>query len=330
MAAVKENDGQPLATIILVAYNQEAYVLDALQSIAGQTYGNLEVVVSDDASADGTFDRIQEFCAQYNGAHTFILNRNEANLGVGGNYAKAVSLSHGELIFVAGGDDISLPDRVSDVVDFWLERGKRLDLIACNLIDMTVDGTCLGEIQVADLGNYRTLEDWIAHPPHVIGAAQAWTRRLYDRFGGLPKGVVGEDFILSFRAIAMGTAATLPKPVVHYRRGGLTNKKKAISAEQVIVGLLKKTKSSYMEWSLLLRDAEVCGAGEGVLSYLHCRQQREACIEAMLLSGHPWKALFGFRGVDLAFRMRVFVYAVCPWVLAPLFFFKRIRYAGQV
>ena len=326
MQTVDKNVGQPLASIILGTYNQEAYLLDALRSVAGQDYGNLEIVVSDDASGDRTFDRVQDFCTQYTGPHRFILNRNEKNLGVGGNYAKAVSLTSGELIFVAGGDDISLPKRVSEVVSFWEGTGRKFDLIACNLIDMTEEGRCLGEIRVEDLAAYRTLDDWVARPPHVIGAAQAWTRRLYDRFGGLPEGVVGEDFILSFRAIASGVAVTLAMPVVQYRRGGLTNKQKALSTQQVIAGLTKKTKSSYMEWSLLLRDAERCGAGKVVRDYLRRRQQREACIEAMLLDGHPWQALLAFGDVDLAFRLRVFVYAVCPWLLAPLFVFKRIKY----
>lgn len=329
MVFTDTNENMPLASIILVTYNQVAYVQEALLSVAGQTYGNLEVVVSDDASTDGTFDLILEFCEQYNGPHTFIVNRNDVNLGVGGNYAKAVSLSHGELVFVAGGDDISLPSRVALVVNFWLETDRKFDLIACHLIDMSVDGTCLGEIKVSNLSVYTSLNDWVDNPPHVIGAAQAWTRRLYDRFGGLPKGVVGEDFILSFRAISQGRAVTLPQPVVYYRRGGLTNKQKAMSAQQVIAGLSKKTKSSFLEWSLLLGDAEASGASERVMSYLRQHQQREICIEEMLLKNRPWRALFGCREVDLAFRLRVFVYAVCPELLAPLFFFKRIKYTGQ-
>jgi len=329
MQAFDKDLDQPLASIILVTYNQEAYVLDALRSVAEQDYCNLEIVVSDDASVDQTYGRVQDFCAKYAGSHRFILNRNEKNLGVGGNYAKAVSLSSGELVFVAGGDDISLPNRVSEVVRFWQETGRKFDLIACNLIDMTEDGGCLGEIRVDDLSAYHSLNDWVEHPPHVIGAAQAWTRRLYDRFGGLPEGVVGEDFILSFRAIALGSAATLAIPVVQYRRGGLTNKQKALNTRQVIAGLTKKAKSSYLEWSLLLRDAERCAAGKAVRDYLLRRQQREACIEAMLLDGRPWQALLAFGDVDLAFKLRVFTYAVCPWVLAPLFAFKRFKYGKR-
>lgn len=117
---------KPLASIILVSYNQEKFIIDALKSATSQTYKNLEIIASDDASTDRTYELISSFKSQYNGPHKLIINQNTSNLGVGGNYAKATSLTRGELIFVAGGDDISLPHRVETVMNFWLSKEKNI------------------------------------------------------------------------------------------------------------------------------------------------------------------------------------------------------------
>ena len=63
--------------------------------------------------------------------------------------------------------------------------------------------------------------------PLVVGAAQAWTRRLFDLLRPVPEGVVAEDLVMVFRAIVSGGAATLPEPLVRYRRGGPSRKRRA-------------------------------------------------------------------------------------------------------
>ena len=95
-------------------------------------------------------------------------------------------MSSGELLVVAAGDDVSLPTRCARLAEAWLASGRRLDLIASALEDLDERGTVHARITPADLASYRSAADWIARPPFVVGAAQAWTRRLFDRFGPLP------------------------------------------------------------------------------------------------------------------------------------------------
>jgi glycosyltransferase involved in cell wall biosynthesis len=318
----------PPVTFLLISYNQQDYIGEALVSALAQDYANLEIIVSDDTSQDDTWRIIEEKLATYTGPHRIKALRNEKNLGIGGNLDQAVRQSSGELIFIAGGDDVSLPNRVSTVVDFWLQQDRQPDLIAAHLYDMTQTGEHCGMIRIADLGEYRSLDDWCRSPPHVIGAAQAWTRRLFDRFGGLPVGIVGEDMLMAFRAIASAGARTLPIPLVNYRRGGLTSKRRSLRAAEVIRGLIRKLGSSRIELRQMLMEARELGASPDSLQMLERLLDKENFIDGMFSSGITKQLglCLQYRTLPLDFRIRILTYAAAPWALAPFFFLKRLRH----
>ena len=113
---------------------------------------------------------------------------------------------------VAAGDAVSLPQRCERLVQAWLAHGRRPDLIASALADVDANGRVMGEIVPDDLGAYTSLAQWAARPPHVVGAAQAWTKRLFERFGPLPPGTVAEDLVMVFRALGSGGAGPPRQP----------------------------------------------------------------------------------------------------------------------
>lgn len=322
----------PLVTMLLISYNQEKKISEAIAGALAQDYPNLEIVISDDASTDDTFAAIEACTRNYQGPHRLIVRRSPTNLGIGGNISEAVRQSSGELLFITAGDDISLPERVSTVVDFWLQHDKQAELIACHLYDMDDEGKIHGTTQIAKLEDYRSLEDWTRQPPHVIGAAQAWTRRLFDRFGGIPKGVVGEDMVMAFRAIAQGRAMTLPVPLIKYRRGGLTQQNKPLSASEVIRRLTRKTGSTKIELQSMLETARQFNASPATLADLEQRYQKECFVEQMFSAGGVLQKLAiaaKTRTQSPAFRLRIFCYAATPWLLAPFFAIKRRRHTNK-
>jgi glycosyltransferase involved in cell wall biosynthesis len=320
-------DARPLVSVLLIACNQQATVAEAVAGALAQTYSPLEIVMSDDASSDGSFAAMEAALAGYAGPHRVLLNRNPTNLGIGAHLSHLVALSHGELLFVAAGDDISLPQRCERVVATWLASGKRLDLIASALQDMDEHGQVHERITPSDLAGYRDAADWLARPPFVVGAAQAWTRRVFDRFGPLPPGVVAEDLLMVFRAIVSGGALTLAEPLVRYRRGGVSRGRRAMSAQDVVAGLLKNNRSSLVELPQLLADARTAGQLQAVESALAARLAREIFIRDMFAADTFWRRahlMLKARQVPLSVRLRVGMYAVFPALPAPFFLLKRL------
>ena len=317
---------RPLASILLIAFNQQITVRAAIEAALAQTYSPLEVVISDDASSDDTWAEIFAAAGRYSGPHRVVLNRNPVNLGIGAHLSRVVGLSRGEMLFVAAGDDESLPQRCERVMHAWLASGRQLDLIAGRLIDIDADGAVHGEIVPSDLAAYRSLTQWVEHPPHVVGAAQAWTRRLFDRFGGLPDGVVAEDLLMVFRAIGCGGAITLPEALVRYRRGGVSRRVRNLSAQAVIDRLLKNNRHAVIEFGQLLADARTLEGGEAVRPVLQERLERELFIQRLFGAttlSQRLAVLLAPARVNAGPRIRMGVYALCPWLLAPFFAIKR-------
>lgn len=315
----------PLVSLLLLAYQQQATIAAAIRGALAQTHSPLEIVISDDASTDDTWVAIERAVAGYDGPHRLVLNRNPTNLGIGAHIDKMVALSHGELLFIAAGDDISLPQRCARVVDAWLAADRRPDLISSNLIDLDEHGRTHATITPTDLSTYRDAADWLARPPHVIGAAQAWTRRVFERFGPLPAGSVAEDRLMVFRAIVSGGALTLPEPLVQYRRGGISRKRRNLRARDVVERLLKNNRHALVELPQLLADAQRAGQLPAVDHALRRELAREFFVRELFAASHfgaRWRVVRAARRVALPWRLRLFVYAACPALLAPFFALK--------
>lgn len=211
---------KPLASVVLLTFNQERFVDDALLSLVNQDYENLEIVISDDCSTDGTWRQIKKTLKGYTGPKKIIMNRNSVNLGIVRNYEAAFQKTTGDLIFMAAGDDISLPNRCSRSIEFWLSCDQKYDLVAADAIDMSYVGAYL-QIKVNDPLEDWTIQRWFERRPFFFGASHMVTRRLLS-LAPLNYKLPYEDQCLVFRSLLMGGAIRLPEPLVNHRRGGMT------------------------------------------------------------------------------------------------------------
>ena len=323
--ASPDNAARPLVTLLLITYNQQRFVADAVRSVLQQTYSPLEIIISDDASGDDTFSIAQACVAEYSGPHKVILNRNGTNQGISAHLSQLAERSHGELLFVAAGDDIALPNRCEAVVNAWLAHGRRPDLIATDLYDLDEAGNVHDRIEVTDLATYRTIDDWAQRRPHVVGASHAWTRRLFETFGGMEPGMYGEDQIMTFRAIVSGGAITVREPLIQYWRGGLSRKRKWRTADEFVARFRLATRNGLAETRQLVHDADIAGVGERMRAILASKSARENYAHTVFNArsiGERIRALRKARDVSPGYRIRVLLYATCPWIYQPVFFVK--------
>ncbi|MGA3266059.1 MAG: glycosyltransferase [Verrucomicrobiota bacterium] len=232
-----DNYKKPLVSFILIGYNQERYVREAVNGVLSQTYSPLEIVLSDDCSKDNTYRVMSEMAADYKGAHKIILNRNETNLHVGRHVNRAMELATGEFIVMGACDDISLPRRVQTLYEKWRETDGRAFCIMSNAAAIDQNGKVIAShffhaendtnpgrivlrryddrVRVSLLKTgYR--EVWYASG--VLGATNAIQRKIYDEFGPLWGTLFGEDEALCYRANILGGVAYVDEPLVLYRR----------------------------------------------------------------------------------------------------------------
>lgn len=226
----KMNDG-PLLTFAVSAYNQERFIRSAIEGAFNQMYSPLEIILSDDCSPDDTFAVMQEMASRYRGPHRILLNRNEVNLGFCGHINRIMDLTSGALVVIAQGDDISLPERTGLVYEAWEYSGRSVTSIYSDHLLIDKSGTLYSkpgdtkhekngsifETKHGDLLSFMSIMK-----PMVYGCTHAWSRSLFNYFGPLPVNTRWcEDFILTFRSLALNGLLYINKPLIKYRRHGL-------------------------------------------------------------------------------------------------------------
>lgn len=106
-------------TIGIMTYNQENYIEDTLKSIIDQTYNNIELLILDDHSSDGTIKRIrgleQILKNRFVSCQFLFHEENTGNISINSN--ELLRHAHGEYFKILGGDDILLPDYCAAMSD---------------------------------------------------------------------------------------------------------------------------------------------------------------------------------------------------------------------
>ena len=306
--------GKPRISLLLLACNQQGTARAAAQSCLAQLGEPLEIVFSDDASGDATFDELCAAADAYRGPHQVRVQRNPVNLGIGAHYNQLLAETSGELLVTAAGDDISLPDRVQRLASAWDAGGQRADLIASHFIDMAPDGTLGAHIVTDDL-KLLTLEGWCRKRPYTVGATHAFTRRLMNRFGPFIDDVWYEDSSTALRAVLSGGAITVPEPLVHYRRGGTSRWPVLDGGAQLVRWTRTQNRRVLAEIYQHQQDAALAGCAAAVTQALAPTLARESYLEAMLNAadaGQRWQACLSARELPLGWRFRKFLTFTWP------------------
>jgi len=110
---------QPLVSILIPVYNREAMIVRSLRSALAQTYPNLEIVVGDNASTDGTFQVVQDHAQQDARIRCF---RNDQNVGIVENWLNCLEHSSGEYVKFLFSDDSLEPQAVERLLFPLLEH----------------------------------------------------------------------------------------------------------------------------------------------------------------------------------------------------------------
>lgn len=99
---------QPRVSVLISLYNYEREILDALESVAASEHDSYDVLILDDASADGSVEVVREFLAQRRWLPARLL-RHASNQGVSRTRNTLAALARGELVFVLDADNAVYP-----------------------------------------------------------------------------------------------------------------------------------------------------------------------------------------------------------------------------
>lgn len=201
---------RPRISIALATYNGARYLQEQLDSLTAQSRLPDEIVVSDDASSDGTMGILEAFRAA--APFEVKIHRNGANLGYSPNFEIALSRCTGDIIFMSDQDDVWFPEKIETVARLFEEDPGVMVVSHDNIItshDLAHDG-------VTKLQNIRSLGLMAA--ALRTGCATALRRRWLDIALPIPHPKIPYDLWINGLADLLGVRRILPQPLLYYRR----------------------------------------------------------------------------------------------------------------
>ncbi|MGG2140284.1 glycosyltransferase family 2 protein [Symbiopectobacterium sp. RP] len=198
---------KPLISVIIPVFNAENYIKEAVESIIQQSYTNIEIIIINDGSVDGT----SEILNKLNDSRIKIYER--YNKGLVYTLNELVQCAKGKYIARMDADDISMPNRLEEQVKY-LECG--FDIVGSNLVKIDNNNQTIGyskyPLTQDEIMSYIPFNSPFSHPT-VMAKRWVYELKYKDEY------FMAEDYALWLEAIFFNGAKVLniEAPLLNYR-----------------------------------------------------------------------------------------------------------------
>jgi glycosyltransferase involved in cell wall biosynthesis len=169
----------PLISVIMPSYNHQRFIGEAMESVLGQSVGDLELIVVDDASADGSRGVIESYQARDGRIRAFF---HDTNQDIARTVNQAFAQAQGQFVAFLASDDVWAEDKLQRQLEvLWAQE----NLVVCsNIMAIDAEGKSTGQDLLAKL------------PLHgVVPGEQVFSRLLHGNF------IYGQTMILKRRSL---------------------------------------------------------------------------------------------------------------------------------
>ena len=240
-----------LVTVITVCYNSAQTISRTIESVLNQTYKNIEYLIIDGASTDGTLDVISDYTK---GGEDRIKLVSEKDDGIYYAMNKGISMARGNLIGIINSDDWYEPDAVEIMVEQYenLIKSNADDneyLILYGILRM-VDAQGK-ELKIGLSDHNKLREEMIAHPTCFV------SKKVYDDFGKFDTRYVSAsdyDFMLRMQETGRVRFEAVNKMIANFTVGGMCASSKA-----------------YYDLMKVRRDHKIISPTQYTIEYIKCK-----------------------------------------------------------
>ncbi len=203
-------------TVVLVCFNHEEFVEQALRSILDQTYANLELIVTDDASSDGSVAIIQRLLDDTPWPAQLVAN--QTNRGLCATLNMALAQATGKYVTMMSADDWMEPDRVARVVSQFEELPDAYGVIHTDMHLVDLDGTLIGDW--LETGGPPVAEDAfvdLVKGRNFTTPSAMYRRTVLTEAGPYDETLPAEDFDMLLRLARRTRFFFLSEPLTNWR-----------------------------------------------------------------------------------------------------------------
>lgn len=209
---------EPLVSIGMPVFNGDRYLRQALDSLLDQTYGNFEIIISDNASTDATGAICQEVVERDLRVRYY---RAEKNMGAVWNFNHVFDLARGEYFMWAAFDDLRAPQYLQRCVEVLEAQPNAV--MCCTDIQIIDEEGCAVDNATVLAYSIRPVGATVRARVDALTHARLWldiyglirsrvlsqTRRVLPVWGG--------DVVLTMELCLRGEVALVPEKLFSYR-----------------------------------------------------------------------------------------------------------------
>ena len=217
----------PLVSIICLCYNHDKYVGACLQSVLDQSYEDIQIIIVDDGSTDGSKETISNLLANWltrDQNRTTFINLEE-NVGNCRAFNKALAQAKGRYVIDLATDDVLDPYRVAEQVQHFEQLDESFGVVYTDAEYIDTQDKSLGLHRVPDPVTGDVYLDVVSRyfipPPTMM-----MRRRVLDELSGYDESLAYEDFDFWVRSARHWKYSYLAKSLTKIRKvsGSLSTK----------------------------------------------------------------------------------------------------------
>ncbi|WP_212629062.1 glycosyltransferase [Pseudomonas sp. KB-10] len=219
----------PLVSVLISSYNHADFIEASIRSVYAQSYPNIELLVVDDGSRDGSVEVIRQLQAEL--GFDFVA---QANKGLCTTLNEMIGRSKGRYIAPLGSDDVMLPERFSLQVPF-MEQHPETGICAGGIVLIDGDGKPLPDKKQRHRPARRLDFDdlFMDRKPGPPAPTLLFRREALEEVGGFDPSIRIEDYFVELRIARAGYFIDiLEEPLALYRvHGSNTYKNRRLMIE---------------------------------------------------------------------------------------------------
>lgn len=275
-------------SVVIPSYNHRHYIEKAVDSVLNQSEHDLELIVIDDGSTDDSLSYLRQISDS-----RFKLVE-QKNAGAHNAINRGLALAQGEYLAILNSDDIFHPDRLkrciealqrenADLVTTWIEvinaDGKPLGVKEAwkNMLPWSIPDMERSFSATDDFSLNLIVSNFVSTTSNIV-----FTRKLYEKIGGMRNLRFAHDWDFMFRAAETSKCVVLPEALMQYRIHG------------------SNTISSNRAWMLF----EICWVmATGMRRFERDLLYKESSVESWLVDVHRLHNSVNLQGNDKVYWM---------------------------
>lgn len=238
---------EPLASVIIPAYNHEKYIIETLKSIIEQSYKNIELIVLNDGSTDKTNDRVKSIEGLLRERFSNYVYINKENEGICKTLNRGLCLAKGKYIFPFSSDDLMKEDRIKKQITY-LEIHKGYGAVYSDVSivisrnSINFDKSICEDYRVSNYLQFTEgdlFEFMLDNVIKMPATSLCIRRECYDRIGLYDESLIAEDIDMFLRLSKYFYIGCMKEVFVIHRIHD-TNMGRSPSATTEIIAQLKE------------------------------------------------------------------------------------------